>query len=386
MPYINADGTIWSGVGAREGWLWQLSDAAPFSLGHGAAGGIFNGSTLFGSSPRGAVWSPTIGVPWPQSIGHDDYAANIVVAGGPYWGASGSAPSIGDVPPSHETWKWWAIGNTGIRVMVLNGVYRAFWPTGNITDYMNSDVSVGDGCLITVESGLINLHDVAGFNWVPQQRPGVKYFVTTVRDAEGQPWLMYSSAELGKSICHKATDATQGYILDDLTVLGPVGPCGVTLADGRSVLSWARGPDQQGPVLQRRLLTLGVGMSPFVPVTPEPPIPPNPEPEPEPMPIVPDADFQRHCTQTAVLLKGVFPANMTPTDVAKQCENWGNRDRGNGVNALHRDMAPGAYAATRNERPSETWPTPTVDGSQAKYWDRLVKAAIALDKSEGLQR
>ncbi len=98
-------------------------------------------------------------------------------------------------------------------------------------------------------------------------------------------------------------------------------------------------------------------------------------------------DFKRHAKNVGDLLKDVMPANMSAADRANAAESWGNRTRALKIDATHRDMAPGAYAATRNERPESSghvWPTPQIDGSQAKYWDKLVSDAVALDRKEGL--
>lgn len=398
MPFLNSSGDMWSGVGAAQGWLWPLNEQAPRSVGPGAAGGWRFDGQFIGSSPRGDVWSPSWGtlpegtVIWPESIGWDSFPANVIVAGGPYWGASNGQASIGDVPPGYESWQWWAIGNDGTRVMVLNGFYRVFWPDGSDLDLNGVTVSVGDGCIVTVDGAGTLRQFVQGQVGAitPQQRPGMKYFATTVRAQDGASWLIYSSAELGKFICHRGDDASQGYILDDLTMLGPVGPCGVTLADGRTVLGWAAGPAQQGADLRRAIITLGVNMVPFV-VAPEPPEPepeppqpeppdPEPEPEPEPMPPVdpmkPGKDWKVYLDELAKTISTPGENFLMPFESARQgcLQAW---DQQNAAKAWMSGQACVRGACSRSGQASVI-----VD---PLLWDRVSPLVTAIDQ-EYLQR
>ncbi len=278
-------GAAFSGVGARQAWTWDVDQFGPVSVGPGAAGG-WRGHDYIGTSPRGLNFSPSYGPPWPSSLGFDASAANrIVAAAGKWiaWNPVDGSYGVG-VPVGHEHWTPVGICDDGTVIMLLNGVYRVFWPNGETFDLFQ-DVFVGSDCVLTIAEGNRLIVDHAGGRYEPAQRPGAKYFPTAFRATDGGLWLFYSSGEQECAICHRYDDASQGYrvMAAPLTWLGPVSLCGVTLADGRTELAWCNGPEEQGADMARAFVELGVGMVPFA-VTPIPPIPPIP-PEPPIMPV-----------------------------------------------------------------------------------------------------
>lgn len=261
---LTADGTLGAGIGDGTVTAWPADAPSPVPIGRGGFGGWLNGRA-FGSAPRlGYPGFQPCQQPWPAFMQLESFECNVIVANADKWLASNGTSTIGTVPAGFEHWQGHDIGPDGTVVLVLNGLYRAFWSSGEITSVLAAQVRATAAGLVTVdERGAIEVWTSDGDVSTPQQLDGGKAWVTSI----GADWLLYHCFTHGL-VCHHVNDASRGYQIPGTYFQSP---CGVTLADGRTLIAWSTGAQEQGHLgdLQRMFVRLGDGMQPLTPIEPD---------------------------------------------------------------------------------------------------------------------
>lgn len=263
----NRLGDLIAGVTDLQITYWGIGDASPRALGRGAAAGWLNDDQIVGAGP--SMVTATRLMNW-ELMPFDPYAPNDMAAGGHQWIASRATEDTltGTVPAGYDAWKAHDVGPTGTILLVLNGVYKAIWPSGAVTNHIGAQqaraTNAGIVCVDGDEMIRIYQEDLQNGVIVPQQLPGGKAWVTTI----GRDWLLYHCFTHGL-VCHHKDDASRGYQIPGTYFQSP---CGVTLSDGRTLIAWSDKAGEQVGDLRRTFVELGVGMLPFAPLV-EPPIP-----------------------------------------------------------------------------------------------------------------